>query len=230
MSLKIIVVDDEAEELKLIKSMVEPLGCEVLTVEDSREGARRIESEKFDGVLLDALMPHLDGFELAKQVRASQLNREVPIVLISELDDLATMRRGFNAGASCFLPKPINQERLYSLIKAMRGPMLREKRRHARLPLQTPVKCKSGLRAHHHFISGSLTISEGGILLESSGGLEVGQELEMEFTVPETRELLTVRGKVIHRELPDRIAVLFLDLTEDGRAAIQRYIAGVVKL
>ena len=74
MSLKIMFVDDEPEVLKLFKAMAEPLGTEVQTFANSREAALRIRKEKFDGVFLDAMMPQLDGFELAKLVRASPSN------------------------------------------------------------------------------------------------------------------------------------------------------------
>ena len=69
MSLKILVVDDEPEVCKLLKGLLQSLGIETLALTDSQEAARRIVSEKFDGIVLDARMPSPDGFELTRQVR-----------------------------------------------------------------------------------------------------------------------------------------------------------------
>jgi CheY-like chemotaxis protein len=65
------VVDDEPDVLKSIKAMLESLECEVRTMDDSREAAKRLERERFDGILLNVRMPHLDGLELTKLIRAS---------------------------------------------------------------------------------------------------------------------------------------------------------------
>lgn len=230
MALKIIAVDDEPDVLRMIKSIVEPLGCEILTVADSLEASRRLANEKFDGIFLDVQMPNMDGFQLAQQVRRSQLNRETPIVMLTGQDDVATMRKGFQSGVSCFLGKPISWQRMYSVIKAMRGPMLQEKRRTARLPFQTSVKCKTGPTDDQHFMSVSMMISEHGMFLGSSGGLEAGQELEVEFRMPDIPTLLNIRSKVVRKEPPDRIAIEFLNLAERDRDALRRYIAGNVIL
>lgn len=229
MALKIMVVDDEPDALKLFKAMVEPLGCKVLALADSREAVERLESEKFDGILVDVVMPHLDGFELTKRIRSSSLNREVPVVMLTGHDDVDTMRKGFNAGATCFLGKPVSQERLYTLFKAMRGAMLREKRRYTRLPYRTTVKCRLSPYFDKQFISGSQIISEGGMLFGPSGGLDTGQEVELEFGMPDAPRPLRPRARVVYKEPPDRVAVEFIELAIKEREAIQRYISGVVK-
>jgi len=107
MALKILVVDDEQDILKLVKGLLEPLGVEVLGLADSREAAQRVNKEKFDGVFLDSRMPYLDGFGLAKSIRGSPLNGKVPIVMLSGANDVETMRKGFQAGITFFLSKPI---------------------------------------------------------------------------------------------------------------------------
>lgn len=221
------VVDDELDVLKLIKAMVEPLGCEVLTMADSREAARRLESEKFDGVFVDVRMPHLDGFELTRRVRASALNRGAPVVMLTGFDDVETMRQGFRVGATFFLGKPFTRERIHSLFGAVRGALLREKRHHTRLPLRTTVDCTCDQK---HFKAGSLNLGESGMLLEPSGGLAVGQEFDLTFEVPEAPARLQVRARAVRKEPPDRIAVEFLAPALEAREAIQRYINAGVKL
>jgi CheY-like chemotaxis protein len=97
------VVDDDPGVLQSVKAILEPLACEVLKISDSREATKLLEKHRFDGILLDVQMPYLDGFELTKLIRASRLNRSAPVVLLAETYDLETMRKGFKAGASCFL-------------------------------------------------------------------------------------------------------------------------------
>jgi DNA-binding NtrC family response regulator len=95
--------------------------------------------------------------------------------------DVGTMQKAFKAGITFFLNKPVTQERLNALVAAMRGPMLKEKRRYARLPFRVEVACQLGTR---RFKAESVNISEGGILLDGSGGASVGEELNLEFTLP----------------------------------------------
>ncbi len=132
------------------------------------------------------------------------------------------MRKAFQAGITFFLGKPITSDRLIGMLKAMRGPMLKENRAHARLPFRTVVSCRIGVKS---FKSESVNLSEGGILLETSGGTQHGDEMDLEFLVP-PRDNLKLRSKAVRNEPPDRIAVQFLALSPEDRVTIQNYIAG----
>ncbi len=226
MALKILVVDDEASFLKMFKTMIEPLGCEVRTLADSREALKFLSEEKYDGVFLDARMPHLDGFELASHTRKSSINSQTPIVMLTGMDDVKTMQRAFAAGITFFLGKPFDREKLYGLYKALRGTMLREKRRHARIPLHTSVTCTIGEK---HFASASLNVGENGMLLETSGGLEVGVKLDLAFVLPDVQKGLTVRARIVRKEPPDRMAVQFFEIDPETRDLLQSYVAGRFK-
>jgi CheY-like chemotaxis protein len=251
MSVKIMVVDDEPDVLKLIKTIVEPWGYEVLALADSREAARRLDTDKFDGIVLDILMPYVDGFELVRRVRASPLNSGVPVLMITALSDIDTLRKCFALGVTFLLTKPFTYEHMHSLFSAARGSMLQERRRHARLPFCTLVECRFGAMGQKQFRAVSVNLGESGILLEPSGGLEVGEEVILEFTLPQVRhaqeptrqeskksllpepatpsgELCTIRGKIVRKAPPDRIGVQFVDPTPANRQAIQRYITGRV--
>jgi CheY-like chemotaxis protein len=71
--MKVLLVDDEADVCRLVKTMVEPLGVEVRTCSDSREAASILETEKFDGIMLDVAMPNLDGIELTRKIRTTPI-------------------------------------------------------------------------------------------------------------------------------------------------------------
>ena len=104
----------------------------------------------------------------------------------------------------------------------LRGVILGEKRRTARLSLATAVVCRTGEREHNLL---SRDICEGGMLLETGNGLTVGEEMDLQFTLPEVAQPLKLRAKAVRRELPNRIAVAFQTLPPEYGQAIRSYIA-----
>ncbi len=226
MSLKILVVDDEPQVLQYTKSLLQSLGYEVLALRDSRVATERIECEKFNAAFVDAHMPFVDGFMLVRHIRNSTSNGAIPIVMLTGFDDVDTMRAGFRAGVTFFQPKPIDTEKLAGLLRVMREPMLRERRSYVRLPLRTVVACAAG---PHHFQAVSQNISEGGMMLEGTGGLSVGQELEVRFALPGLPGMLNPRVTIVRLEHGERMGVRFISLETEERKAIQTYIAGIVK-
>lgn len=226
MSLKILVVDDDPDVMKATKTVIQSLGYEVLALSDSREAAERINRQKFDGIFVDSRMPNMDGVELVRHIRNSSTNNSVPIVMLTGYDDVETMRAGFRAGITFFMGKPPDIKQVSNILKLMQDVMLREKRSYVRLPLRTVVTCRSD---PYRFTSASLNISEGGMLLETSGGLEIGREVEVRFSVPQSPSTLNPRARVVRREPPDRMGVQFVDLSFEDRNAIQGYIAIRVK-
>jgi CheY-like chemotaxis protein len=226
MSLRILVIDDEKEVLRLVRSVFEQFGCEVVVISDGAKAGQLLEQERFDGILLDAWMPGSNGFDLTVRARSTPINREVPIVMLTASNDVETMRQGFKAGITFFLCKPFSREQLASAFRALRGPMLSEKRRHARLPFRTSVACKIGER---NFVSDSLNIGEGGMLLGASGGADVGQEIEVNFSLPYFPKPVKTRVQVLRKDAPDRLSVAFTTLSLEQRGAIQKYVLGGVK-
>src|SRR5208337_892026 len=178
MLMKLLVVDDDLAALDLVKALVEPLGYAVLALADSRQAAECVNEQKFDGIFVDVQMPNLDGFALTKIIRASRSNSGVPIVMITALEDVETMRQGYKAGVTFFLTKPFNPEKLRGLLLAVGSAILRERRRHVRLPFSTTVTCRWG---NEQAKWTSVNISEVGMLLESSSRLELGQEINLDF-------------------------------------------------
>jgi CheY-like chemotaxis protein len=224
--MKLMIVDDDRDVLKTLKALLESLGYEVLALADSREAAERAERQKLDGVFVDARMPHLDGPELVRRIRNSSSNSSVPIVMLTGYDDVETMRAGFRAGITFFLPKPPQLTHLSALLKPLHGAMLRENRSYIRLPLRTVVTCRT---EKQEFTAVSANIGEGGMLLEQAAPVDVGQELELRFSLPQVREMLNPGAQVVRREAADRFAVRFIALSPEDRRAIQDFIAGSVK-
>jgi len=226
MAMKLLVVDDEPEVLRLIKTILQSLGYEVLALTDSREAARRVDREKFDGIFLDARMPDPDGFALTRHVRDSASNCSVPIIMLTGYDDVETMRAGFKAGITFFVGKPPEVKQLGEMLRVFHGAMLREKRSYLRLPLRTVVSCRTDKQ---QFTCASVNLGEGGMLLDQSGGLEIGQEVELRFSLPQNPNALNPRAKIVRKDPSNRMAVHFVDLSAGDHKSIQAYIAGIVK-
>ncbi len=82
-------------------------------------------------------------------------------------------------------------------MKAMHGPMVQEKRRHVRLPFWATVKCRARAQDEHQFISKSLTLSESGMSLDTPRDLEQAQELELEFSLPNSDNPVKTNARVV---------------------------------
>lgn len=222
--MKLLVVDDEPSVLQFLRMTLEPLAEDVVTLEDGQEAAKILDGQRFDGVILDVHMPEMDGFELTRRARASELNSRSPIALLTGYDDARTMVQGFKAGASCFLGKPITREKIQGLVSFMRGPVQFERRRAARLPFRCKVNITSGPLREKRFVAESVNIGEGGMLFEPTGGLEVGSMLHMEFDIPTSEKALRMHAKVVRQDSPDRCGVQFVDTAIRDREAIQEFI------
>jgi len=223
--MRILLVDDEPDVCRLFKAMVEPLGVEVCTSSDSQEAAVILENEKFDGIMLDVAMPNMDGFELARRIRSTPPNQQAPIIMITGLDDVETMRRAFGAGATFFIGKPFSREKVYAIFRTARGAMLAEQRRFARLPYRTSVICTRG---DDRFNATSVSIGEGGMGLESCGMAQVDDVLTLEFNMPDIKTPVRVTGRVQAKEASGRTSIEFIDASEFCRGAIREYIYGKI--
>lgn len=221
MQLRILAVDDEPVTLKLFQTIVGSLGYEVVAISDSREAAQRIMKEKFDLIALDVHMPFLDGFDLTERVRTSRSNRAAPILMFTGQDDIETMRRGFAAGVTFYIAKPLSPTKLRGLFGAARGLMLREHRRYIRLPVRFDVECQSGGK---QFTFRSVDVGQGGILLQGSGGLAEGDIAEVQFALPGVRDPLKLMAKIVRKVQPNGLGLEFIEPEPPEQKALLHYV------
>jgi CheY-like chemotaxis protein len=226
MSLKIMVVDDEPMSLKLMRSLAAPLGHTVLAFEDNEEAGQRAEQQRFDVAFLGMRMPQLEGLELARRIRNSELNREITIVMLNATEDIESLRRAFGGGADYVLTKPLTAGRLRPMLAAMDSSGWKGRARAARMPLITEVTCAWDDR---RFPLRSMNISESGMLLQPSMDIEVGQEVGLEFKIAEVRASLNVLARIVRKEGNERLGTAFIGLAPEDRNAIQLYVMGRLK-
>ena len=106
---RILCVDDEVMNLKLLEAILLPSGYEVVTAGDGQEALRKIRERKVDCVLLDVMMPKMNGFDTCRKIKEDEETRHLPVVLITALTSREDRIRGIEAGADDFLSKPFDE-------------------------------------------------------------------------------------------------------------------------
>lgn len=117
-ALKILIADDNQSDRMILKAIVTSQGHQVVIAVDGLDAVSQYAREKPDLVLLDALMPKMDGFEAARQIKQMALDELIPIIFLTSLNDAESLARCLGAGGDDFLPKPYNPIILRAKINA----------------------------------------------------------------------------------------------------------------
>jgi putative two-component system response regulator len=117
-SFKILAVDDEPQNLRLIKEILSSVRCEVFTASDGKEGYEKALQLDPDLVLLDIIMPGMDGYQLCQHLKNDERTRLIPVIMVTALQDLEDKIRGIEAGADDFLNKPFNVAEFVARVRA----------------------------------------------------------------------------------------------------------------
>jgi len=115
---KILAVDDTPENLRLLDALLSPRGYELVTASSGAEALALLASEKPDLLLVDIVMPEMNGYEVTKRVRADAASRHLPIIMITATGG-ADLVRSLEAGADDFVSKPFDQHELLARVKSL---------------------------------------------------------------------------------------------------------------
>ncbi len=117
--MKVLAVDDNRTNLHILQVFLKKLGHEVVLAENGEEAVKRFESDRPDLVLLDIMMPVMDGFEAARRIKGMNRERWTPIIFLSALNRDENLVEGLDAGADDYLTKPINFIVLEAKLRSM---------------------------------------------------------------------------------------------------------------
>jgi len=116
---KILVVDDYPANVKLLERNLQAAGYETVAAGDGQEALEKVQAEKPDLILLDIMMPKLDGFEVCRRLRADEATAVIPIIMVTALKETEDRIRGLEAGADDFISKPFDRAELLARVKSL---------------------------------------------------------------------------------------------------------------
>jgi twitching motility two-component system response regulator PilH len=113
---RILIVDDSPSQLMGIRRIVEKLGHEALTAEDGAEGVDKARNEIPDLILMDVVMPNLNGFQATRAITRDAATRHIPVVMVTTKDQETDRVWGMRQGAKAYLSKPFSENELSDVI------------------------------------------------------------------------------------------------------------------
>ena len=119
MSARILVVDDVPAKVKLLEALLSAEYFDVLTATNGAEALSICSRSECDIILLDVMMPDMDGFEVCRRLKSNPATHFIPVVIITALDSPADRVRGLEAGADDFLTKPVSDVVLIARVRSL---------------------------------------------------------------------------------------------------------------
>jgi CheY-like chemotaxis protein len=121
MAKRILVVDDDEMVLMALGELLKPEGYDVQTVSSGTEALQKLNQNGYDLLMLDVIMPEMDGFELCKKIRDLDQYKDTPIVFLTAKSREEDRVRGLEVGANLFLSKPISPDKLLQIVSDALG-------------------------------------------------------------------------------------------------------------
>ena len=115
---RIMIVDDDPHTLEILRRWLHREGYVTVSAEDGPSCLKALEGEPVEVIVLDVMMPGMDGLEVCERLRQNEVWREIPVVLLTAKDDMETRSRGMALGVSEYLTKPVNKQELFARLAA----------------------------------------------------------------------------------------------------------------
>lgn len=122
MAMKILLADDEEDVKDVLRMFLESKGFEVVTAFDGLSAIDTVRQERPDLVLLDIMMPSIDGIEVCKKLKADPQTVNIPIVMISASSHAESVQKGLDAGAVEYIVKPFEPKNVLAMIQRILNP------------------------------------------------------------------------------------------------------------
>lgn len=116
---RVLVVDNDPDIVNLEEKILKREGYNVVTAFDGNEANSLLANQDFDLVLLDVMMPDVNGSEVSKKMRQKRDKGRIPVVFVTAKDDAGALREGFRSGGTVFLSKPFTASQLLGVVRSM---------------------------------------------------------------------------------------------------------------
>lgn len=117
MAKKILVVDDERHIVRLVEVNLSRAGYDVVTAYDGVEALESVKSDTPDMIVLDVMMPRMDGFEVLRRLQADPDTQDIPVIMLTAKAQDADIFKGWSSGVSSYLTKPFNPRELLTFVE-----------------------------------------------------------------------------------------------------------------
>jgi two-component system alkaline phosphatase synthesis response regulator PhoP len=115
----VLVVDDNLQNLELLQAYLEDMECLTIPAHDGLEAMEIVNENPPDLILLDIMMPKMSGFEVCKRIKNDPKTSDIPIIMVTALNEFGDIERGIDSGTDDFLSKPVNKLELLTRVKTM---------------------------------------------------------------------------------------------------------------
>lgn len=115
----ILVVDDNQQNLELLQAYLEDIDCKSVPAYDGLEALEIVAGQPPDLILLDVMMPKMSGFEVCKRLKNDPKTEDIPIIMVTALNEYGDIERGIDSGTDDFISKPVNKLELLTRVKTM---------------------------------------------------------------------------------------------------------------
>ncbi|MCC6661633.1 MAG: response regulator [Phycisphaerales bacterium] len=115
----ILVVDDNEQNLELIQAYLDDVGCTLRAARDGVDALAQVEANEPDLILLDVMMPRMSGFQVCERLKAGAKTRDIPVVMVTALNEVGDVERAVESGADDFLTKPVNKLELLTRVRSL---------------------------------------------------------------------------------------------------------------
>src|SRR5215204_1329975 len=118
---KVLIVDDEPFNVDVLQQELDELEYHIITASNGKEALEQIKKHQPDLILLDLMMPVLDGFAVLSEIKGDNSLRDIPVIIVSAADDSKSIVKGIKQGADDYITKPIDADHLVKKLKEYLG-------------------------------------------------------------------------------------------------------------
>jgi len=115
----VLIVDDDQPSLELLQAYLEDIECETVLAHEGSQALKIIGKTPPDLVLLDVMMPKMSGFEVCKRIKNDPKTSNIPVIMVTALNEFGDIERGIDSGTDDFISKPVNKLELLTRVKTM---------------------------------------------------------------------------------------------------------------